>query len=90
MTNGDVIAGSTTQVNVYPKMKLNGTKALTGRALKDGEFKFQLLKQGTKSRIPRLPITSCNSMAAQKLAMGSRTTLAVTFSLIWAGSTPME
>lgn len=45
MTNGDVIAGSTTQVNVYPKMKLNGTKALTGRALIDGEFKFQLLKQ---------------------------------------------
>ena len=45
MTNGDVIAGSTTEVNVYPKMKLNGTKALTGRALKDGEFKFQLLKQ---------------------------------------------
>ena len=32
MTNGDVIAGSTTQVNVYPKMKLNGTKALEGRA----------------------------------------------------------
>lgn len=47
MTNGDVIAGSTTEVNVYPKMKLNGTKALTGRALKDGEFKFQLLKRGT-------------------------------------------
>lgn len=45
MTNGEVIAGSTTEVNVYPKMKLNGTKALTGRALKDGEFKFQLLKQ---------------------------------------------
>lgn len=45
MTNGDVVAGSTTQVKVYPKMKLNGTKALTGRTLKDGEFKFQLLKQ---------------------------------------------
>lgn len=45
MTNGDVIAGSTTQVNVYPKMKLNGTKALTGRKLKKEEFKFQLLKQ---------------------------------------------
>ncbi len=30
MTNGDVIAGSTTQVSVYPKMKLNGTKALEG------------------------------------------------------------
>lgn len=45
MTNGDVISGSTTEVNVYPKMKLNGTKALTGRKLKKEEFKFQLLKQ---------------------------------------------
>lgn len=45
MTNGDVIAGSTTQVSVYPKMKFSGTKALTGRKLKKGEFKFQLLKQ---------------------------------------------
>lgn len=45
MTNGDVIAGSTTQVSVHPKMKFSGTKALTGRKLKKGEFKFQLLKQ---------------------------------------------
>ncbi len=45
MTNGNVVAGSTTQVSVYPKMKLNGTKALTGRKLKKEEFKFQLLKQ---------------------------------------------
>ncbi|MBS7184610.1 MAG: hypothetical protein KH035_04555 [Collinsella sp.] len=45
MTNGDVISGSTTQVSVYPKMKFSGTKALTGRKLKKGEFKFQLLKQ---------------------------------------------
>ena len=45
MTNGNVIAGSTTQVSVYPKMKFSGTKALTGRKLKKGEFKFQLLKQ---------------------------------------------
>lgn len=45
MTNGEVIAGSTTQVSVYPKMKFSGTKALTGRKLKKGEFKFQLLKQ---------------------------------------------
>lgn len=52
MTNGEVIAGSTTEVNVYPKMKLSGTKALTGRALKDGEFKFQLLKQGTNKQDP--------------------------------------
>lgn len=52
MTNGDVIAGSTTQVSVYPKMKLNGTKALTGRALNAGEFKFQLLKQGKNGKAP--------------------------------------
>lgn len=52
MTNGDVVAGSTMQVSVYPKMKLNGTKALMGRALKHGEFKFQLLKQGTNKQDP--------------------------------------
>lgn len=52
MTNGVVIAGSTTQVSVYPKMKLNGTKALTGRALNAGEFKFQLLKQGKNGKAP--------------------------------------
>lgn len=46
MTNGDVVAGSTTQVSVYPKMKLSGTKKLEGRTLNAGEFKFQLLKQG--------------------------------------------
>lgn len=67
MTNGDVIAGSTTQVNVYPKMKLNGTKALTGRALKDGEFKFQLLKQGTKKQDPsfadhKLQLNGCTKV----------------------------
>ncbi len=45
MTNGDVIAGSTTQVSVYPKMKLNGIKALTGRKLEKDEFEFELLKQ---------------------------------------------
>ncbi len=67
MTNGDVVAGSTTQVNVYPKMKLNGTKALTGRALKDGEFKFQLLKQGTNKQDPsfadhKLQLNGCTKV----------------------------
>lgn len=52
MTNGDVIAGSTTQVNVYPKMKLNGTKALTGLQLAAGEFKFQLLEQNESGGCP--------------------------------------
>lgn len=45
MTNGDVVAGSTAQVSVYPKMKLNGIKKLTGRALEKDEFEFELLKQ---------------------------------------------
>lgn len=55
MTNGDVIAGSTTQVNVYPKMKLNGTKALEGRALTAddaGKFRFQLLEPGKSGDVP--------------------------------------
>lgn len=55
MTNGDVIAGSTMQVNVYPKMKLNGTKALTGRALTAddaGKFRFQLLEPGQSDEAP--------------------------------------
>ena len=67
MTNGDVVAGSTTQVSVYPKMKLNGTKALTGRKLKDGEFKFQLLKQGTNKQNPsfadhKLQLNGCTKV----------------------------
>lgn len=67
MTNGDVVAGSTTQVKVYPKMKLNGTKALTGRTLKDGEFKFQLLKQGTNKQNPsfadhKLQLNGCTKV----------------------------
>lgn len=56
MTNGDVTAGSTTQVSVYPKMKLNGTKALTGRTLDAGEFKFQLLKQNKNDQVPSFDI----------------------------------
>lgn len=55
MTNGDVIAGSTTQVSVYPKMKLNGTKALEGRALTAddaGQFRFQLLEPGQSDEAP--------------------------------------
>lgn len=45
MTNGDVVAGSTQEVKVYPKMKLNGTKALEGGTLEGNDFDFQLLKQ---------------------------------------------
>ena len=52
MTNGDVVAGSTQEVKVYPKMKLNGTKMLTGRELKNEEFEFMLLKQGADKKAP--------------------------------------
>lgn len=55
MTNGNVVAGSTTEVKVYPKMKLNGTKALEGRALTAedaGKFRFQLLEPGESGEVP--------------------------------------
>ena len=45
MTNGDVIAGSTQEVKVYPKMKLNGSKELKDGRLKGNDFDFQLLRQ---------------------------------------------
>lgn len=45
MTNGDVIAGFTQEVKVYPKMKLNGSKVLKDGTLKGNDFDFQLLRQ---------------------------------------------
>ena len=45
MTNGDVVAGSTQGVQVYPKMKLNGSKVFEDGTLKGNDFDFQLLKQ---------------------------------------------
>lgn len=65
MTNGDVVAGSTAKVKVYPKMKLNGIKKLTGRALVAGEFKFQLLKPGKGGKAPsfndgKLQLNDCS------------------------------
>lgn len=45
MTNGNVVAGSTQGVQVYPKMKLNGSKVFEGGTLKGNDFDFQLLKQ---------------------------------------------
>lgn len=45
MTNGNVVAGSTQEVKVYPKMKLNGTKVLEDGTLEGNDFDFQLLKQ---------------------------------------------
>ena len=65
MTNGDVVAGSTQEVKVYPKMKLNGTKVLTGRTLGTGEFKFQLLRPGKDGKAPsfndgKLQLNDCS------------------------------
>lgn len=45
MTNGNVVAGSTQEVKVYPKMKLNGSKVFEDGTLKGNDFDFQLLKQ---------------------------------------------
>lgn len=45
MTNGNVVAGSTQEVKVYPKMKLNGSKVLKDGTLKGNDFDFQLLRQ---------------------------------------------
>lgn len=45
MTNGDVVAGSTQEVKVYPKMKLNGSKVFEDGTLKGDDFNFQLLRQ---------------------------------------------
>lgn len=72
MTNGNVVAGSTTQVSVYPKMKLNGTKALEGRALTAddaGKFRFQLLEPGESDEVPsfnnndgKLQLNGCSTV----------------------------
>ena len=77
MTNGDVIAGSTTQVSVYPKMKLNGTKALEGRALTAddaGKFRFQLLEPGQSDEAPsfnnndgKLQLNGCSKVGTVKI-----------------------
>lgn len=45
MTNGGVVAGSTQEVKVYPKMKLNGSKVFEDGTLKGDDFNFQLLRQ---------------------------------------------
>lgn len=68
MTNGDVIAGSTMRVSVYPKMKLSGTKKLEGRNLEEGEFEFQLLKPAKSGKAPsfdkdgKLQLNDCSKV----------------------------
>ena len=50
MTNGDLIVGEVTGLDVYPNMKLNATKVLIGAneqstSLEGHEYKFKLLRQ---------------------------------------------
>lgn len=50
MTNGDLVVGEVSDLNVYPSMKLNATKALVDakedkQSLNGHEYKFQLLRQ---------------------------------------------
>lgn len=50
MTNGDLIVGEVTELDVYPNMKLNATKVLIGAngkstSLEGHEYKFKLLRQ---------------------------------------------
>lgn len=52
MTNGNVVAGSTQEVEVHHEIKLSGTKALTGLSLTKGEFSFQLLKPNESGKGP--------------------------------------
>lgn len=52
MTNGNVVAGSTQEVEVHHEIKLSGTKALTGLSLTEGEFRFHLLKQNESGKVP--------------------------------------
>ena len=52
MTNGNVVAGSTQEVQVHHEIKLSGTKALTGLSLTKGEFSFRLLKPNESGKGP--------------------------------------
>ena len=52
MTNGNVVAGSTQEVEVHHEIKLSGTKALTGLSLTKGEFSFRLLKPNESGKGP--------------------------------------
>lgn len=50
MTNGELVVGEVSDLNVYPSMKLNATKALVDakedkQSLNGHEYKFQLLRQ---------------------------------------------
>lgn len=45
MSNGDLYLGQPADTYVYPSLKLKATKALSGRALKAGEFSFTVYRK---------------------------------------------
>lgn len=49
MSNGDLYLGQPVDTYVYPSLKLKATKALSGRALKEGEFSFAVYRKDSDS-----------------------------------------
>lgn len=49
MSNGDLYLGQPADTYVYPSLKLKATKALSGRALKEGEFSFTVYRKDSDS-----------------------------------------
>lgn len=49
MSNGDLYLGVPADTYVYPSLKLKATKALSGRALKEGEFSFAVYRKDSDS-----------------------------------------
>ena len=49
MSNGDLYLGQPADTYVYPSLKLKATKALSGRALKEGEFSFAVYRNDSDS-----------------------------------------
>lgn len=53
MSNGDLYLGVPADTYVYPSLKLKASKALSGRALKDGEFSFTVYRKDSGDPIAR-------------------------------------
>lgn len=49
MSNGDLYLGQPADTYAYPSLKLKATKALSGRALKAGEFSFTVYRKDSDS-----------------------------------------
>ena len=49
MSNGDLYLGQPADTYAYPSLKLKATKALSGRALKEGEFSFAVYRKDSDS-----------------------------------------